>query len=120
MLSNEDLTGQTILSLSPAYALYDLISAVCAETGADLSREYEGTSLDALRQMAALGMGLTFLPTLYVRSEIDARPAGGREHRPRAHLTRIVSQLSNLRFGRADESSAGQSTGYLSYRRHPT
>ncbi|MHA7885976.1 hydrogen peroxide-inducible genes activator [Roseicyclus sp.] len=73
MLSNDDLTGQTILSLSPAYALYDLISAVCAETGADLSREYEGTSLDALRQMVAMGMGLTFLPALYVESEIAGR-----------------------------------------------
>lgn len=73
MLNNEDLTGQTILSLSPAYALYDLISAVCAETGADLSREYEGTSLDALRQMVAMNMGLTFLPALYVESEIEGR-----------------------------------------------
>lgn len=73
MLTNEDLANQTILSLSPAYALYDLISAVCAETGADLSREYEGTSLDALRQMVAMNMGLTFLPALYVESEIAGR-----------------------------------------------
>jgi len=73
MLGNDDLAGQTILALSPAYALYDLISAVCAETGAELSREYEGTSLDALRQMVAMNMGLTFLPALYVESEIEGR-----------------------------------------------
>jgi LysR family hydrogen peroxide-inducible transcriptional activator len=60
----------------PAYTLHDQIAALCTETGAHLSREYEGTSLDALRQMAAMDMGLTFLPALYVRSEIDARPAG--------------------------------------------
>jgi DNA-binding transcriptional LysR family regulator len=75
-LDNEDLAGQTVLSLSPAYTLHDQIAALCTETGAHLSREYEGTSLDALRQMAAMDMGLTFLPALYVRSEIDARPAG--------------------------------------------
>ncbi|WP_224816060.1 hydrogen peroxide-inducible genes activator [Hasllibacter sp. MH4015] len=68
-----DLTGQTILSLSPNYALHDQISAICMETGAHVSREYEGTSLDALRQMVALDMGLTFLPALYVRSEIEGR-----------------------------------------------
>ncbi len=72
-LDNEDLANQTILSLSPAYTLHDQISAVCMETGANLSREYEGTSLDALRQMVAMNMGLTFLPALYVESEIQGR-----------------------------------------------
>ena len=72
-LGNDDLADKTILSLSPAYALYDMISALCVETGAHLSREYEGTSLDALRQMVAMNMGLTFLPALYVESEIQGR-----------------------------------------------
>ena len=72
-IENSDLADQTILSLSPAYALYDMILAVCVETGAHVSREYEGTSLDALRQMVAMNMGLTFLPTLYVESEIQGR-----------------------------------------------
>lgn len=73
MLDGPDLTDETILSLSPAYALHEQISALCIETGATLSRDYEGTSLDALRQMVAMGMGATFLPALYVRSEIDGR-----------------------------------------------
>ena len=68
-----ELEGATVLSLSPAYALHDQISALCMELGAHLSRDYEGTSLDALRQMVALDMGLTFLPALYVRSEIQGR-----------------------------------------------
>lgn len=42
--------------------------------GAHVLRDYEGTSLDTLRQMVVMGMGIAFLPTLYVRSEI---------HRPR-------------------------------------
>ncbi|MCV2876987.1 hydrogen peroxide-inducible genes activator [Rhodobacteraceae bacterium XHP0102] len=69
----QDLSTETILSLSPNYALHSQISALCVETGATLSREYEGTSLDALRQMVAMGMGATFLPALYVRSEITGR-----------------------------------------------
>ncbi len=73
MLDNDDLSEQTILSLSPSYTLHDQISALCVETGAHLSRDYEGTSLDALRQMVAMGMGLTFLPALYVESEIAGR-----------------------------------------------
>lgn len=72
-ISPNDLSGETILSLSPNYALHDQIAALCVETGATLSREYEGTSLDALRQMVAMGMGASFLPALYVRSEIAGR-----------------------------------------------
>jgi len=81
-LDNEDLADESVLSLSPAYTLHDQISALCTETGAQLSRDYEGTSLDALRQMVAMGMGLTFLPALYIRSEIGARPAGDVVTRP--------------------------------------
>jgi LysR family hydrogen peroxide-inducible transcriptional activator len=33
-------------------------------------RDYEGTSLDSLRQMAGTGLALTILPDLYVRSEV--------------------------------------------------
>ncbi|NKX45468.1 hydrogen peroxide-inducible genes activator [Roseicyclus persicicus] len=72
-LDNEHLVGATILSLSPAYALYEMISALCVEIGAHMSRDYEGTSLDALRQMVAMNMGVTFLPALYVESEIQGR-----------------------------------------------
>jgi LysR family hydrogen peroxide-inducible transcriptional activator len=73
MLDGPDLADQTVLSLSPSYTLHDQISALCVETGANLSRDYEGTSLDALRQMVAMNMGITFLPALYVESEIAGR-----------------------------------------------
>ena len=35
-------------------------------------RDYEGTSLDALRQMVSMNMGTTFLPALYAHSEISS------------------------------------------------
>ena len=69
----EDLADLNVLSLGPAYTLQIQISALCSQYGAVLSRDYEGTSLDALRQMVGMGMGVAFLPRLYIRSEIDAR-----------------------------------------------
>ena len=69
----KDLKGLQVLSLSPQYHLHDQINAVCQEFGATVLRDYEGTSLDALRQMVGMDMGVTFLPALYVRSEISSR-----------------------------------------------
>ena len=51
--------------------------ALAGPPGADPSGErgdYEGTSLDTLRQMVVMAIGVAFLPSLYIRSEI---------HRPR-------------------------------------
>lgn len=67
-----DLSGQDMLALSSAYVLHEQIRSLCDEVGATLRQDYEGTSLDALRQMTALDMGLCLLPSLYVLSEIPA------------------------------------------------
>ncbi|MHA7875735.1 LysR substrate-binding domain-containing protein [Roseivivax sp.] len=72
-LGEADLSGLVILGLGPAYVLHGQISALCRELGAELRADYEGTSLDALRQMVAMGMGASFLPMLYVRSEVEGR-----------------------------------------------
>lgn len=71
-----DLSGLQVLTLGPDFVLHDQIAVICAEYGAELVRDYEGTSLDALRQMVAMGMGVAFLPQLYVASEIDPRESG--------------------------------------------
>ena len=67
------LAGQTVLSLGPDYAMHAQIAAMCQQYGAILARDYEGTSLDAIRQMVGMGMGVACLPRLYARSEIDGR-----------------------------------------------
>jgi LysR family hydrogen peroxide-inducible transcriptional activator len=67
-----DLKGETILALEKGHRLHDQVRVLCEQFGATLSLDFEGTSLDTLRQMVAMGMGLTFLPALYVRSEIAA------------------------------------------------
>ncbi len=72
-VSPKELRDLNILSLSPQYHLHDQIIQLCKDFGANLLRDYEGTSLDALRQMVGMGMGATFLPALYVKSEIHAR-----------------------------------------------
>ncbi|MBI1392639.1 MAG: LysR family transcriptional regulator [Alphaproteobacteria bacterium] len=71
-----DLEGLDVLSLSPQYHLHRQVSDLCQTFGARMLRDYEGTSLDALRQMVGMGMGAAFLPALYVRSEITDRGGG--------------------------------------------
>ncbi len=70
-VSVTDLKGLPVLSLAPEYHLHDQVHALCETFGAQLIRDYEGTSLDALRQMVAMDMGTTFLPALYAQSEIS-------------------------------------------------
>ena len=74
-VEDADLAGQDILTLSTAYLLHHQIVALCEELRAHVRQDYEGTSLDALRQMTALNMGVSFLPALYVSSEV--RPDTG-------------------------------------------
>ncbi|MET4126995.1 hydrogen peroxide-inducible genes activator [Roseovarius sp. MBR-6] len=74
-VADGDLAGLDILALPPGYLLHSQIAALCEDVGARLRQDYEGTSLDALRQMTALGMGASFLPALYALSEV--RPETG-------------------------------------------
>ena len=59
-----------MLALGPAFALRQQVADLCESLGARLRADYEGTSLDAIRLMAGMGMGIAFLPALYVRSEV--------------------------------------------------
>ncbi|SFS09407.1 hydrogen peroxide-inducible genes activator [Yoonia litorea] len=72
-VTEADLKDLNVLSIGPDYALHAQIAAICHEHGAVIARDYEGTSLDAIRQMVGMGMGVAFLPRLYARSEIDGR-----------------------------------------------
>lgn len=71
-VGRDDLSGLEVISLDARYQLHDQVTGLCEAFGARFQSGYEGTSLDALRQMTGLGMGVTFLPMLYVRSEIRA------------------------------------------------
>lgn len=70
-----DLKGQAILALESGHQLHEQVEAVCEDVGASLMFDYEGTSLDTLREMVGMGMGLSFLPGLYVRSSLGQDPS---------------------------------------------
>lgn len=97
-----DLAGCAMLSLGPDYVLHEQVRALCADIGAHLEQSYEGTSLDTLRTMTAMGMGICLLPALYVASEIThgtgdvevIRFASGR-------VTRSVGLVARRRGGNA-------------------
>jgi len=71
----ERLAGETVLALEPGHRLHAQVQAICDDVGAQLSHDFEGTSLDTLRLMVGMGMGLAFMPVLYVRSEALKDPA---------------------------------------------
>jgi LysR family hydrogen peroxide-inducible transcriptional activator len=69
-VSRADLVGEQVLTLEDHDQLHMQIQRLCDHLGAIVNRDYEGTSLDTLRQMVVMGMGIAFLPSLYIRSEI--------------------------------------------------
>ncbi|MDZ7627906.1 MAG: hydrogen peroxide-inducible genes activator [Parvularculaceae bacterium] len=71
--SLKDIKGERVLALSARHQLHDQVAEICEAAGATIDRNFEGTSVDALRHMVGMGMGVTFLPALYAHSEIRAK-----------------------------------------------
>ncbi len=69
-VKREDLAQVDVLALGKGHQLHDAVLALCEEFGARLRFDYEGTSLDTLREMVAMGLGVTFLPGLYVKTAL--------------------------------------------------
>ena len=69
-IERKDLRNRSILTLETGHHLREQVEALCDEFGAKLLADYEGTSLDTLRQMVGMGMGLSFLPGLYVHTSL--------------------------------------------------
>lgn len=113
-LKEGDLSGLEILAVDERHTLRREVERICERTGARLNSDFEGTSLDTLRQMVVMGMGLAFLPALYVRSEIHrpeelrVQPVEGsrlfrehailyRRHAPsRAFYLELISQIKEV------------------------
>ena len=70
IINREDLLGEPVLTISEHHLFHRQITELCEQVGAQVLRDYEGTSLDTLRQMVVMGMGVAFLPALYAKSEI--------------------------------------------------
>ncbi len=63
------LAGERLLTLGKGHRLFENVRRLSIESGASLVEDYEGTSLDAIRQMVSIGMGISLFPELYTRSE---------------------------------------------------
>ncbi|MEO1291611.1 MAG: LysR substrate-binding domain-containing protein [Pseudomonadota bacterium] len=69
-----DLEGQTVLAMERGHQLHEQVESICNDFGARLAYDYEGTSLETLAQMTALGLGISFLPGLFVTTTLRGRP----------------------------------------------
>lgn len=69
-IKGADLEGEDILTIEEHHQFYKQVEDLCKRFNANILRDYEGTSLDAIRQMVYMEMGIAFLPALYIRSEI--------------------------------------------------
>ena len=67
----KDLAGETILSMERGHRIHEQIARLCAKVGAAHATDYAGTTLDTLRLMVTCGMGISLLPALYVRSDVQ-------------------------------------------------
>ncbi|MAT35243.1 MAG: LysR family transcriptional regulator [Ponticaulis sp.] len=70
----EDLKHHAFISLGAGHRLSLLVRELATMVGTHVSTEYEGTSLDAVRQMAVMGAGIAILPSLYALSEARRDP----------------------------------------------
>ncbi|MEM8682214.1 MAG: hydrogen peroxide-inducible genes activator [Pseudomonadota bacterium] len=112
-VNRSDLIGEKVLTIGENHLLHRQIIDLCERLGAELLRDYEGTSLDTLRQMVVMGMGIAFLPALYVESEIRDRAdlviadiEGLRSYRNHALVWRPTSPARSF-FGDLSEQIRG-------------
>ncbi len=67
------LAGRMLLTIGVRHRLSRIVAALAEQAGGTVSDEYEGTSLDAIRLMAAAGAGVAILPRLYAATEAQRR-----------------------------------------------
>lgn len=63
------LKGRELMTLGYGHKFAVVVQTLAANAGAITRNAYEGTSLDAIRQMAYMGVGIGVLPSLYAISE---------------------------------------------------
>ncbi|MEO1964780.1 LysR substrate-binding domain-containing protein [Hyphomonas sp.] len=74
LLKISALKGREVLSLGYGHRLSTVVQKLAEAAGAHVSTEYEGTSLDAIRQMAGMGAGIAIVPSLYAVMEASKDP----------------------------------------------
>jgi LysR family hydrogen peroxide-inducible transcriptional activator len=69
-VSTDSVAGIEILTLGQKSDYHRQVRVICEKLAMKMKGDYEGTSLDGLKQMVMMGMGSAFLPALYIASEI--------------------------------------------------
>lgn len=67
------LAGEKLLALGRGHRLLENVRHLADASGARIIDDFEGTSLDAIRQMVSIGMGLSLFPQLYAKAEFRAQ-----------------------------------------------
>jgi len=70
VISQHKLKGQKVITLGAGHQLFEQAQSIALENDCQIMSEYQGTSLDAVRHMVAMNMGISFFPGLYAFSEI--------------------------------------------------
>ena len=71
-LQRGDFAGSGMLTMDARHHLSRQVGEICAALEMTIVRDYEGTSLDGVYQMAASGLALAVLPEIYLRSNAGA------------------------------------------------
>jgi LysR family hydrogen peroxide-inducible transcriptional activator len=66
-----ELRHERLLALGSGHRLLENVRHLATASGAELIDDYEGSSLDAIRQMVSIGMGCSVFPQLYARAEME-------------------------------------------------
>jgi LysR family hydrogen peroxide-inducible transcriptional activator len=73
-ISLKALKGRELLTLGYGHRFAMVVDRLAETAGATTMGEYNGSSLDAIRQMASMGGGVAVLPSLYAISEAKRDP----------------------------------------------
>jgi len=81
-VSENDLSGHTVLLLEEGHCMRDQALAICKTANSTRREELKATSLEMLRQMVAAGVGCTLLPALAVKPGVGSVQDGTVHMRP--------------------------------------
>ena len=70
-LRGRDLHQQDVINIDDTHHLHRQLVTLCDKYGAHLLRQQEANTLSTMRLMAMMGMGIAFLPELFVQAELN-------------------------------------------------
>jgi len=69
-LSGKDLYHQDVLTMDERHHLYRQIATLCERYAAHAQSRFASNSLNTLKQMVIMNMGIAFMPGLYIHARI--------------------------------------------------